>query len=157
MTRGTARLLVRLIGTVSIALTAINPAVAADPSETFCRAVGAGPDGKLVDLPGEVHVLTQVEGTGTFSVAAPDGFKVQFIQCGRSDIVPAEGDYKVLLAGFSLYIVVSDPQRIGALSAPGGHISFQLIKGPPLTDDEAKRIGELLDRMQLAAQAASGR
>ena len=76
------------------------------------------------------------------------------IECGRNDIVPAPNDYKVLLAGYVLYIVdrgVGHPNRSGVLEISGGQVRYRLEQGA-LDDDLAKRVGQRLDAMQDAIQ-----
>jgi len=76
------------------------------------------------------------------------------ISCGRNDIVPAPNDYKVLLAGYVLYITdlgVGHAKRTGALEISNGQLGFNMKEGD-LDGETAKRLQPRIDAMQTAMQ-----
>jgi hypothetical protein len=124
------------------------PAAAAEPVETRCDHIAS--DGRVERAP-ELHVLRQTAGAGPYAPPIPPGAA---IRCGRSDIVPAANDWKVIAAGHALYIVEArqgTDSRIAALEIVGGHIRFRFLAGR-LTEAEAPRIQARLDAFQLHFQ-----
>jgi hypothetical protein len=103
-----------------------------------------------------VHVIEKTEESKEFTAGTPPGQKPTAITCVRQDIIPAPKDYKVLTAGFPLYIAdkgLGHPYRIGVLELSGGQFRFRLIQGETLTDDLVARLRIRLDAFQLAIRA----
>jgi hypothetical protein len=67
--------------------------------------------------------------------------------CGRSSIVPAANDYKVLVAGFPFDIV--NDSRIAALELSNGQVRLRMVQGT-LTPEELKPVQNRLDEFQIA-------
>lgn len=134
---------------IAILLSATQaPAAAAEPVETRCDHIAG--DGRIERSP-ELHVLRETAGAGPYAPPIPAGAA---IRCGRSDIVPAADDWKVIAAGHPLYIVeaTQNPEpRAAVLEIVGGHIRFRFLAGR-LAEAEAPRIQARLDAFQLHFQ-----
>jgi hypothetical protein len=92
-------------------------------------------------------VILQTEGDEPFSLSAPEGFKVVSALCVRNDIVPALNDYKVLLAGYNLYIIdkgVGHPDATGKLELINGAANFTLIDGESSSPEIEARVNARL-------------
>jgi hypothetical protein len=111
------------------ALTASAPSQAQQLSEAECGFVetSRGPGEPFVRV-ANLHVLAQAAMPGPFSADIPAGAS---IICGRSSIVPAENDWKVPAAGYTLYLANGDEpnERIGALDIAGGSFRYRLVHG----------------------------
>jgi hypothetical protein len=135
-----------------ILLTLGSAALLAQPSaavsETRCDYVLA--DGAMVTAP-DLRVLEGTARAGPFKPGLPAGAS---IACGRSSIVPALQDWKVLDAGHVLYIVeaaAADDRRIGVLEISTGQFRYRLIQGQ-LTPAEAEQVMERLNAFQLSVR-----
>jgi hypothetical protein len=102
-------------------------------------------------------MILATEGTKPFSrIELPRGYTARSVVCARLDIVPAPNDYKIVVAGYPLYIAdtgVGHPQRLGVLELSGGQFRFRITDGPALTEDLIARVTKRLDGFQNAAQA----
>ena len=91
-------------------------------------------------------------------LAAPEGYKISGVWCNRSDPVPTEFDYKVLLAGFPFYIFTKTsgmPYRLGVLEIKeGGVVSFDTIEGAAPTPEMLGRLQVRLDQLQTTVEKA---
>ena len=135
------------------ALAAAQPASAVvdtEPTETRCDYITR--EGGRGDPPAPgLHVLAQTRGEGPFAAAVPDGAA---IRCGRSDIVPAANDWKVIAAGHPFYIVevTNAPEpRMAVLEISQGQVRYRFISGR-LTEAEEPRIQARLNAFQLHFQ-----
>ncbi|HVW74817.1 MAG TPA: hypothetical protein VHC39_14370, partial [Rhizomicrobium sp.] len=82
---------------------------------------------QLVVDPG-LHVLDQTRGGKFDPGPAPAGVTVKSIFCARSDIVPAQYDYRVVEAGYPLTIYARDANgktRIAVLELDGGRLRLR--------------------------------
>ena len=99
-------------------------------------------------------VISETEHGDKFVPDAPAwGDTISSIVCGRDDIVPEPNDFKVLRAGYPLYI--SDKgqghdKRLGTLEVVGGRLQFPIKDGPPLTPELQARMQKRLDSLQTA-------
>lgn len=105
----------------------------------------------------ETKVVDATEGDKKFAPKAPSGNEVSAVTCQREDIVPAPNDYKVLLAGYVLYI--SDigrghPKRMITLEVRGGQLDIEFKDGA-LTPDVTARMQKRIDALQTAFDAAT--
>jgi len=83
------------------------------------------------------------------------GDSILAIMCSRVDIVPAPNDYKVLRAGYPLYlsdIGVGHPKNLSALVVLKGQFQFKNVDGKPLAPDVLARVQKRLDQLQGAFQ-----
>jgi hypothetical protein len=131
-----------------------SPALLAQPSapvtlsETRCDYLL--PDGARGTAPG-LRVLEATARAAPFKPGLPAGAS---IACGRSSVVPAPQDWKVLDAGHVLYIVEAtgaENGRIGALEISTGQFRYRLIQGQ-LTPAEAEQVMERLNAFQLSVR-----
>lgn len=106
---------------------------------------------------GDPKIILATESPGPFKkIEIESGYMAEGVMCGRLDIVPAPNDYKVVVAGYPLYILdigMGHPQRFGALDMSEGRFRYRITDGPALTDDLAARLGKRLDGFQNAVQA----
>src|SRR5262245_12233454 len=80
--------------------------------ENACAVIARNDDGSLSSTQlDDLRVLEQTTKDGGFVLPASAPPGVEAIMCGRSSIVPALGDYKILLAGFPLFIA-DDKDRV---------------------------------------------
>jgi hypothetical protein len=137
-------------GFALIALALAAPSVPA-PAETRCGALGPHGSSPGVTVMPDLHVLAQTAAAGAFSPGLAPG---SAIECGRSDFVPAENDWKVLAAGYPLFIVDANPgaDRIGVLEISDGQVRYRAIHGQ-FTPDEATRVQARLNAFQLHFQS----
>jgi hypothetical protein len=132
------------------ALLAAQPSPVAEPTETRCDYMVQGPSGVERRSSPELHILQQTSGAGPFALGLP---ATASIQCGRTDIVPAANDWKVLAAGYPLAIVdVSGSElRTAVLEISDGQVRYRFLAGR-MTEEEALRIQARLDAFQLHFQ-----
>jgi len=128
----------------------VPPAAAAppvdQPTETRCLYSVTDKDGtRFVDSP-PVHVLADTKSHEPYDPPIPAGAA---IMCGRSSMVPAEDDWKVLAAGHPLAIADSTPgsNRLAWLEVSGGRFRYRFSEGR-LTPDEAAATERRLDAFQ---------
>ncbi|GAB2801181.1 hypothetical protein [Dyella kyungheensis] len=99
----------------------------------------------LLPLP-SLHVATTSESTPfTLPSDAPSG--VTAVGCNRQSIVPKIYDYRVLKAGYPLYITGPAGRAAVALEAREGQVQIRVVRGD-LRPDEATQIQESLDQIQ---------
>ena len=103
---------------------------------------------KLTDL----HVLDAVADSSQFTLPKDAPNAVKAVICGRSSIVPAISDYKVLASGYPFNIVSG--QRIAALEVSGGQIRLRMIKGT-IEANEMDLMQTRLNELQTAFDAAA--
>jgi hypothetical protein len=87
--------------------------------------------------------------------ALAPGESIAAIMCGRVDIVPAPNDYKVLRAGYPLYISdigVGHPKNVSALELSDGRFRFRNVDGKLPAPDVLARVQKRLDQLQTAFQ-----
>jgi hypothetical protein len=121
------------------------------PSESSCLVIARNAGGTVHSVPlSSLHVLESTSHAGKFALppdapAGPTG-----LLCGRSSLIPAPNDYKVLLAGLTLGISKNDEPnaRLGVLELVSGKLQFRMIDGV-LTVEEMKMLQPRLDALQL--------
>jgi len=127
--------------------------------DEICRSILSKPiDGTTKFLIGsEVKVIEGTEHSDKFAVAAPEGATVVGVSCGRLDVVPEPNDYKVLLAGYDLFLIdkgEGHPKRSGKLELKDGKVSFQITSGDPATPELQRRIDARLVQLQASIRPA---
>jgi hypothetical protein len=136
-----------------LAALAAQPAQAvvdSEPTETGCDYIDRSGQPGTAPTPG-LHVLADTRGDAPYAPAVPEGAA---IRCGRSDIVPAANDWKVVAAGYPFYIVdaADGPEpRVAVLVISQGQMRFRFIRGR-LTSEEEPRIQARLNAFQLHFQ-----
>jgi hypothetical protein len=87
-----------------------------------------------VEAPG-LSVLSQTANDRQFAPAIPRG--IAAISCGRTSVIPAAWDDKVIALGLPLFI--SDPGgRLGVLEIDNGRYRFRLIHGSTRPEEQAQ-------------------
>lgn len=101
--------------------------------------------GRLVTIEApNLHVLAQTADGRAFSPAIPQG--ISGISCGRTSVVPAAWDDRVV--GLGLFLFISDPAgRLGVLEIDNGRYRFRLIHGSTRPEEQA-RIDERIQLYQ---------
>jgi hypothetical protein len=134
-----------------------------DVKEFHCGRTLEAPGGlpQLVVDP-SLHVLDQTRGGGKFDPGpAPAGVTIKSIFCARSDIVPAQYDYRVVEAGYPLTIFARDTSgktRIAVLELDGGQLRLRSAGEAGFTPDMVSRIQTFLDAsIPLFGKAAPAR
>jgi hypothetical protein len=105
---------------------------------------------------GDLKVIEATEHAPTFSAKAPPGQRVGMVACIRKEIVPSPNDYKVCVAGYPLTIAdhgTGHVDRIGMLFLENGKFRFEIVDGPPLSEELAKRVDARLAGLERAIQA----
>lgn len=96
----------------------------------------------------DLEVLNSTAINTHFRINEPDDLKVLAIKCYRTDIVPTENDYKVVEAGYRLYIAVAvedeeSADRISAIDKTDGKFHVRMAAGE-MTKSEKKRADKLV-------------
>lgn len=110
--------------------------------------------GRLVTIEAtDLHVLAQTGDGREFAPAIPRG--ISGISCGRTSVVPALWDDKVMALG--LFLFISDPAgRLGVLEIDNGRYRFRLMHGTTQPEEQAQ-IDERLRLFQARFDAAQRR
>jgi hypothetical protein len=138
----------------AVLLLSATHAWADEITETTCDVLATGSDDQVHTILEGVKVLEPTRLAATFSIAIPQGYRGASIRCQRDDLVPAENDWKVLSAGYPLYIEDTLTGQLGALELSGGQFRFRAVTGAKMTDDQIRRLQTRLDQLQTAMDAA---
>lgn len=144
----------RLISFTAMALMAITSfgATAAEEianEETACDIAVQDSEGAVgYRMSKDLEVLKFTTVNTDFRINEPEGLTVLAIKCYRTDIVPAENDYKVVEAGYRLYIAVAvegeeGAERISSLDKTDGTFTVRMAAGE-MTRAEDKRARKLV-------------
>jgi hypothetical protein len=122
-----------------------------------CRIIATKPDETPPKyyVQGDTTVINATERSNAFHPEVAPGYKAVSVMCGRLDIVPMPNDYKVLLAGYTLFISdigAGHPKRLGSLEMVNGQFQFRTTQGPPPTDEQLAKINARLNVFQDAIQ-----
>jgi hypothetical protein len=123
-------------------------------TEISCDVLATGTDGKVHTIFEGANVLEPTRIAATFSIAIPDGYYGASIRCERTDLVPAENDWKVLRAGFPLYIHDTITSQLGTLELIGGQFRFRAVAGNRMSPDQMARMQARLDQLQTTMDTA---
>ena len=124
--------------------------------EACVTLVGNVADGSDIHVGATATVIEQTEGSGPVAFPAPPGQRVVSLLCHRLDIVPSPNDYKLIKAGYGLYIEdrgETHPERSLVLWFESGRVAWRLEEGPPLTPELRARIEKRADQFQKAITA----
>ena len=140
-----------LILPVVAAFAASPPAYAqaGEPAERFCATLTEGQSDFVVDT--NLHVLEQTQKAGPFRFEQRPGPPVRAIMCRRASALPLLNDWKVVEAGYPLFIQTM--RSITVLSKTGDGYRLRLHKGQ-MTDAERSGVDERLKQLELAARSA---
>jgi hypothetical protein len=139
-------------GLLMVALASMaQPGVPVVDGETRCNYM-VSREGRVLrmDQP-EIHVVSQTAGEGPFAPGIPAG---SAIRCGRSDIVPAANDWKVIAAGYPFVITevtLEHDARIAILEMVNGQVGYRFLTGR-IREGEAPRIQARLEAFQRLLQ-----
>jgi hypothetical protein len=109
-------------------LVAVTPAVAEEPAEK-CSVITLEKNGapKTSPMPA-LKVMEQTAKDGAFTLPRGAPKDVQAVMCKRSSILPAAHDYKVLKAGYTLYLS-DDLGRVAVLGIADGRVQLDMLDG----------------------------
>ena len=128
-------------------------ALADEPIETSCSIISRESNGALKTTPmSALRVMEQTAKDGAFALPRGSPKDVQAILCKRSSIMPAAHDYKVLQAGFTLY-VTDDLNRVAALGLVDGQVQLNMLDGA-MTQVEQSQASPRLRDLQAEIQKA---
>lgn len=83
-----------------------------------------------------LHVLAQTAGDRPFQPAIPQG--IAAISCGRTSVIPAAWDDKVIALGLPLFIAeVGSAARLGVLEIDNGRYRFRFLQGRARPEEQA--------------------
>jgi hypothetical protein len=120
---------------------------AAPPTAEKCGALLKQPDGSfntVVFASLKVIELTQHNREFILPKDVPDS--LASIQCVRDSIIPLANDYKVLLSGLPLYLLVPHG-RMAVLELSNGKASYRIVKGD-FSESEIAAIQQFLNSVQ---------
>lgn len=126
-------------------------AAADEPTEISCSVISSEDNGVPKTTPMdtlEVIEQTSKEGAFTLPRGVPKG--VQAVICKRSSVMPAANDYKVLQAGYTLY-VIDGLGRVSALGLVDSEVKLNMLDGAMTEAEQSQaraRLAELQARMQ---------
>lgn len=102
-----------------------------------------------------LHVLEQTAGGRAFAPAIPQG--IAGISCGRTSIIPAAWDDRVITLGLPLFIAeVGSLGRLGVLEIDNGRYRFRFLRGQARPEEQAQ-IDERIQLYQSRFDAAQRR
>ena len=93
--------------------------------------------GRMVTIEApDLHVLAQTAEGRPFAPAIPRG--IAAISCGRTSVVPAAWDDKVIALGLPLFIAESgSAARLGVLEIDNGRYRFRFLQGQARPEEQA--------------------
>lgn len=124
--------------------------------ETCLTLIVNAADGSQEAVGGTAFVVRETEQSESPQYPAPAGRRVISLICRRMDIVPSPNDYKVLRAGYGLYIEdrgQGHAERAIVLWLDHGRVVWRFEEGPPLTAELKARIEKRADQFQEAIDA----
>lgn len=117
-------------------LLAVTPAVADEPAEK-CSVITLESNGapKTTPMPA-LKVMEQTAKDGAFTLPRGAPKDVQALMCKRSSILPAAHDYKVLKAGYMLYLT-DELGRVAVLGLADGRVQLDMLDGAMTEAEQA--------------------
>ncbi len=93
--------------------------------------------GRMVTIEApDLHVLAQTAEGRPFAPAIPRG--IAAISCGRTSVIPAAWDDKVIALGLPLFIAESGSSaRLGVLEIDNGRFRFRFLQGQARPEEQA--------------------
>lgn len=150
----TLRLTLLSLATLGGALLAAAPASATSRElrEIRCDTLEQN-RGRMITIEApNLHVLEQTAGGRHFAPAIPQGTAA--ISCGRTSIIPAAWDDRVIHLGLPLFIAeVGSLNRLGVLEIDNGRYRFRFLHGRAQPGEQAQ-IDERLQLYQSRFDAA---
>lgn len=103
----------------------------------------------------DLHVLAQTANGRAFAPVIPQG--IAAISCGRTSIIPAAWDDRVIHLGLPLFIAeVGSLNRLGVLEIDNGRYRFRFLQGQARPEEEAQ-INERIQAFQARFDATQRR
>ena len=101
--------------------------------------------GRMVTIEApDLHVLAQTANGQNFAPAIPRG--IAAISCGRTSVIPAAWDDRVITLGLPLFIAeVGTAGRLGVLEIDNGRYRFRFLRGQARPEEQA----QIDERIQL--------
>jgi hypothetical protein len=122
-------------------------AYAEEPTEASCSVISREDNGALKTTPmADLKVIEQTSREGAFALPRGAPKNAQAVICKRSSVMPASHDYKVLQAGYTLYIT-DELSRVAALGVVDGRVRLDMLDGA-LTEVERSQLGRLLQELE---------
>ena len=143
----------RLIFATIISLTA-SRVLADTVIEYGCVVLAKGPSEKVERILPETKVLEPTQSLPKFSITLPPGYSEASVQCSRSDLVPAENDWKVLRAGYPLFITEKATGRTITIGLDKGQFKIGFSQDSMPSEDQLKRLQARTDQLQTSMQDA---
>ena len=128
-------------------IVAAATALADEPTEKSCSVITLESNGapKTTPISG-LKVIEQTSKDGGFTLPRGAPRDVQAVMCKRSSVLPAAHDYKVLLAGFTLYLS-DELGRVAVLGRADGRVQLDMLDGA-LTEAEQAQANARLAEFQ---------
>jgi hypothetical protein len=140
---------------VFAAIMTASPAFADGLVETGCDVLATGSDGKIDAILTGTRVLEPTRTSQAFSITLPKGYHDASVRCDRSDLIPAENDWKVVRAGYPLFISDTATNQMIVLELDKGQFKAETIKGRPTpTQDQFNLLQQRMDQLQTSMDAA---
>ena len=130
------------------------PARADTVVEYGCVVLAQKPEGKVDRILPDIRVLEPTQSQPTFSIALPSPYQKASVQCVRSDLVPAENDWKVLRAGYPLFITEKPTGNTISIGLDKGRFQVQFPKASMPAKDQLDRLQARINQLQTSMQDA---
>jgi hypothetical protein len=131
-----------------------SPVLADTVLEYGCVVLAKGPNGKIERILPETKVLEPTQSLPKFSIALPPGYGDASVQCYRSDLVPAENDWKVVRAGYPLFITEKPTGNGITIELRNGQFAVEFAKASVPTKDQLNRLQARINQLQTSMQDA---
>jgi hypothetical protein len=132
----------------------VAPALADTVIEYGCVVLAKGPAGTIERILPETKVLEPTQLLPKFSLTLPPGYGEAAVQCVRSDLIPAENDWKVLSAGYSLFITEKASGNTISIELRAGRFEVEFKKDSIPTNDQLTRLQARVNQLQTSMQDA---
>ena len=130
------------------------PARADTVVEYGCVVLAQTPEGKVDRILPDTKVLEPTQSQPTFSIALPSPYQKASVLCVRSDLVPAENDWKVLRAGYPLFITEKPSGNTISIGLDKGRFQVQFPKASMPAKDQLDRLQARINQLQTSMQDA---
>ncbi|HEX3811009.1 MAG TPA: hypothetical protein VHW02_15045 [Rhizomicrobium sp.] len=139
---------------VTILSLAASPVLADTIVEYGCVVLAKGPSGNVERILPETKVLGPTQSLPKFSIPLPPGYSEASVQCSRSDLVPAENDWKVLRAGYPLFITEKPTGNTIIIELKDGQFHVEFPQASMPAEDDLKQLQARVDQLQTSMQDA---
>jgi hypothetical protein len=133
---------------------AASPVLADVVIEYGCAVLAKGPSGKIERILPDMKVLEPTQSLPKFSITLPTGYVDASVQCSRSDLVPAENDWKVVRAGYPLFITEKPSGNGITIELRNGQFAVEFPQASKPNEDQLKRLQARINQLQTSMQDA---